>query len=72
MEAVPSKDLGAGTVVKFQTNEVITRFLRIGTPTEISSDNGSAVIQEVVKLVLQALRVKQRFGCGCTTLSHRA
>ncbi|XP_059827358.1 uncharacterized protein K02A2.6-like, partial [Hypanus sabinus] len=60
VEAVPSKDQGAKTVVKFLTNEVIPRF---GIPTEVSSDNGSAFIQKVVKLVLQALRIKQRFGC---------
>ena len=60
VEAVPSKHQGAATVVKFLTNEVIPRF---GIPTEISSDNGSAFVNHVVKQVLQALRVEQRLGC---------
>ncbi|XP_072904472.1 uncharacterized protein [Hemitrygon akajei] len=60
VEVVPSRDQGTKTVVKFLTNEVIPR---LGIPTEVSSDNGSAFIQKVVKLVLQALRIKQRFGC---------
>lgn len=60
VQAVPSKDLGAGTVVTFLTNEVIPQF---GIPAIISSDNGSAFVKKTVKLVLQTLRVKQRFGC---------
>ncbi|GCC31595.1 hypothetical protein chiPu_0010055 [Chiloscyllium punctatum] len=51
---------GAGTVVKFLTHEVIPR---LGITSEISSENGSDFIQKVVKLVLQSLRIKQRFGC---------
>ncbi len=60
VEAVPSADQGAGTVIKFLTREVIPRF---GIPSEISSDNGSAFIQKTVKQVLQQLRIKQRLGC---------
>ncbi|XP_036000753.1 uncharacterized protein LOC118565164 [Fundulus heteroclitus] len=59
VEAVPSKTLGADTVIKFLTREVISRF---GIPSEISSDNGSAFIQKVLKGVLSKLRIKQRFG----------
>lgn len=54
------QNLGAGTVVKFLASEVIPWF---GIATQISSDNGSAFILNVVKLVLQALKVKQRCGC---------
>ncbi len=32
-------------------------------PSEISSDNGSAFIQKIVKQVLQHLRIKQGLGC---------
>ena len=35
VEAVPSKDQSAATVIKFRTREVMTRF---GIPSEISSD----------------------------------
>ncbi|XP_036001791.1 protein NYNRIN-like [Fundulus heteroclitus] len=59
VEAVPSKTLGAETVIKFLTREVIPRF---GIPSEISSDNGSAFIQKVLKGVLLKLGIKQRFG----------
>lgn len=60
VEATPSANEGAGTVIKFLTREVIPRF-RI--PSEISSDNGSAFIQKTVKQVPQQLRIKQRLGC---------
>ena len=60
VEAVPSKDQSAATVIKFLTREVMPRF---GIPTEISSDNGSAFIQKTVKQVIQQLHVKQRLGC---------
>lgn len=60
VEAVPSANEGAETVIKFLTREVIPRF---GIPSEISSDNGSAFIQKTVKQVLQQLRIKQRLGC---------
>ncbi|KAL1261418.1 hypothetical protein QQF64_006683 [Cirrhinus molitorella] len=46
VEAVPSADEGAGTVIKFLTREVFPRF---GIPSEISSDNGSAFIQKTEK-----------------------
>jgi len=59
VEATPSKDLGAETVVKFFVREVISQF---GTPSEISSDNGSAFVQKVAKGILQQLRIKQRCG----------
>lgn len=59
VEATPSKTLGADTVIKFLTREVIPRF---GIPSEISSDNGSAFVQKAVKGVLQYLRIKQRLG----------
>lgn len=36
IEAIPSADQGAGTVIRFLTREVIPRF---GISTEISSDN---------------------------------
>ncbi len=60
VEAVPSADQGAQTVIKFLTREVIPRF---GIPSQISSDNGSAFIQRTVKTVIQQLRIKQRLGC---------
>ncbi|XP_034150968.1 uncharacterized protein LOC114829948 [Esox lucius] len=60
IEATPSKDQGAGTVIKFLTREVMPRF---GIPTEISSDNGSAFIQRTLKQVIQHLNIKQRLGC---------
>ena len=60
VEAVPSKDQSATTVIKFLSREVMPRF---GFPTDISSDNGSAFIQKTVKQVLQHLQVKQRLGC---------
>lgn len=60
VEAVPSPDQAAGTVIKFLTREVIPRF---GIPSQISSDNGSAFIQKTVKTVIQQLRIKQRLGC---------
>lgn len=60
VKAVPSKAQGSGTVVKFLTREVISRFW---IPSEISSDNGSAFIQMTVKTVLHQLRIKQRLGC---------
>ena len=60
VEAVPSKDQSAATVIKFLTREVMPRF---GIPAEISSDNGSAFIQKTVKQVIQQLHVKQRLGC---------
>lgn len=59
VEAVPSKDLSPETVVKFLIREVIPQF---GIPSEISSDNGSAFVQEVAKGILQQLRIKQRLG----------
>ena len=40
--------------------EVIPRF---GIPSEISSDNKSALVQKVAKGILQQLRIKQRLGC---------
>ncbi|XP_048880294.1 uncharacterized protein LOC125748321 isoform X1 [Brienomyrus brachyistius] len=60
VEAIPSKDMEAMTVVKFLIREVIPRF---GIPTEISSDNGAAFVGKVTKLVVQQLRIKQRLGC---------
>ncbi len=60
VEAVPSTDQGAQTVITFLTREVIPRF---GIPSQISSDNGSAFIQRTVKTVIQQLRIKQRLGC---------
>lgn len=60
VEATPSKDLGAETVIKFLVREIIPRF---GIPSEISSDNGAAFVQKVGKGILQQLRIKQRLGC---------
>ena len=60
VEAIPSKDQGAGTVVKFLANEVIPRF---GIPVTISSDNGPAFVGHVLRQVMQALRIKQRYSC---------
>ena len=60
VEAVPSKDQSAATVIKFLTREVMPRF---GIPSEISSDNGAAFIQKTLKQVIQHLHVKQRLGC---------
>ncbi len=60
VEAVPSTDQGAQTVITFLTREVIPRF---GIPSQISSDNGLAFIQRTVKTVIQQLRIKQRLGC---------
>ena len=44
VEAVPSKDPSAATVIKFRTREVMTRF---GIPSEISSDK--TFIQRTLK-----------------------
>ena len=60
VEATPSKHQSAETVVKFLLREVIPRF---DIPSEISSDNGSASVQKVVKGILRQLRIKQRLGC---------
>ena len=60
VEAIPSKDKGAGTVVKFLVNLVIPRF---GIPVMISSDNGPAFVGHVVRQVMQTLWIKQRYGC---------
>ena len=62
VEAVPSKDQSAATVIKFLTREVMPRF---GIPSEISSNNGAACIQKTLKQVIQHLHVKQRLGCVC-------
>ncbi|XP_036066596.1 uncharacterized protein K02A2.6-like [Oryzias melastigma] len=59
VEAVPSKDLGAETVVKFLIRGVIPRF---GFPSKISSDNGAAFVQKVARGILQQLRIKQHLG----------
>lgn len=60
IEAIPSADQGSRTVIKFLTKEVIPRF---GITSKISSDNGSAFIQKVVKTIIQQLSMKQRLGC---------
>jgi transposase InsO family protein len=60
VEAVPSKDQSAASVIKFLTREVMPRF---GIPSEISSDNGAAFIQKTLKQVIQHLNVKQSLGC---------
>ena len=60
VEAVPSEDQSAVTVIKVLTREVMPRF---GIPSEISSDNGAAFIQKTLKQVIQHLHVKQRLGC---------
>ena len=60
IEATPSKDQGAGTVINFLSKEIIPRF---GIPTQLSSDNGSAFIGRVLRETLSALQVKQKFGC---------
>ena len=49
VEAVPSEDQSAATVIKFLTREVMPRF---EIQSEISSDNGPAYIQQTL---LQAL-----------------
>ncbi len=59
VEATPSKDLGAGTVIKFLIREVVPRF---GIPSEISSDNGKAFVEKVARGILQQLKIKQRLG----------
>ena len=53
VEAVPSKDQSATTVIKFLTGEVKTRF---GIPSEISSDK--TFVQRTLKQVIQHLHVK--------------
>lgn len=45
VEAIPLIDQCTGPVIKFFTREVIPRF---GSPSEISSDNGSAFILKTV------------------------
>lgn len=50
VEAVPSKDQSAATVIKFLSTDVIPR---LGITTEISSDNGAAFIQIALKAILQ-------------------
>ncbi len=69
VEAVPSADQGAGTVITFLTREVIPRF---GIPSKISSDSGSAFIQKTVKQVLQQLQMKLRSYMRKLTAIHKA
>uniref|UniRef100_A0AAR2IQQ4 Uncharacterized protein n=1 Tax=Pygocentrus nattereri TaxID=42514 RepID=A0AAR2IQQ4_PYGNA len=58
-EACPTKRKDAQSVAKFLCREVISRW---GLPDQISSDNGREFVDKTMKLILQKLGVKQRFG----------
>ncbi|KAL2098447.1 hypothetical protein ACEWY4_007654 [Coilia grayii] len=60
VEACPAPGPDAETVIKFFTREIIPRF---GIPEVISSDNGKAFVEKTWKKIMQALGVKQRYGC---------
>ena len=49
VEAVPSEDQSAATLIKFLTGEVMPRF---GIPSQISSGDKAAFIQKILKQVL--------------------
>ena len=49
VEAVPSEDQSAATVIKVLTREVMARF---GIPSQISSGDRSAFIQKTLKQVI--------------------
>ena len=49
VEAVPSEDQNAVTVIKVLTREVMPRF---GIPSQISSGNRAAFIQKTLKQVI--------------------
>ena len=49
VEAVPSEDQSAATVIKVLTREVMARF---GIPSQISSGNRAASIQKTLKQVI--------------------
>lgn len=59
VEACPTKRKDASSVAKFLCREVIPRW---GLPDRISSDNGKEFVDKTVKLILQKLGIKQRFG----------
>lgn len=58
VEAVPSKDLGSETVIKFLTREVIPRF---GIPSEINSDNSSTFAHKVDKVFYNSCKLNKGF-----------
>ena len=49
VEAVPSEDQSAATVIKFLTREVMPRF---GIPSQMSSSDRAAFIQKTLKQVI--------------------
>ena len=65
VEAVPSKDQSATTVIKFLTGEVKTRF---GIPSKISSDK--TFVQRTLKQVIPHLHVKYRLDYA-PILNHK-
>ncbi|XP_041837683.1 uncharacterized protein LOC121637533 [Melanotaenia boesemani] len=67
VEAIPSKDMGAGTVIKFLVREVIPRF---GLLSILSSDSGPAFTNKVYEGVLRQLGIKVRHGSIYTPSSQ--
>ena len=61
IEAFPTTNNKASTVVKLLLTEVIPRF---GVPRQISSDNGPHFVGKVNKELCDALHIQQQFHCA--------